>query len=122
MQATIRQSSDYTPHQLIAPRFIDTGGSVAITQTKNKRLTFEEYLTYDDRTNNRYELFDCDLVLINPLTIGHTLIIKFLERKFDAEIERLVLPWIALRDSGVRTGIKSRLPDLSVFTTEQADY
>lgn len=92
-----------------------------MTQTKNKRLTFEEYLTYDDGTNNRYELFDGDLVLMNPPTVGHTLIIKFLERKFDTEIERLALPWIALRDTGVRTGVKiSRLPDLSVLTTEQA--
>ena len=30
-----------------------------------------------------------------------------------------MLPWIAVRDSGARTGTKSRLPDLCVFTTEQ---
>lgn len=59
-------------------------------------------------------------VLMNPPTVVHTLIIKFLEKKFHTEIERLALAWIALRDTGIRTGAKSRLPDLSVFTTEQA--
>jgi Uma2 family endonuclease len=91
-----------------------------MVQIPTKRLTFEEYLTYNDGTENRYELFDGELVLMTP-TVGHTLIIKFLEKKFDAEIERLALAWIALRDTGIRTGAKvSRVPDLSVFTTEQA--
>lgn len=92
-----------------------------MVQIPTKCLTFEEYLTYNDGTENRYELFDGELVLMNPPTVGHTLIIKFLEKKFDAEIERLALAWIALRDTGIRTGAKvSRVPDLSVFTTEQA--
>jgi len=29
------------------------------------QLTFEEYLTYDDGTDNRYELEDGALILIN---------------------------------------------------------
>jgi Uma2 family endonuclease len=85
-------------------------------------LTFDEYLKYDDGTDNRYELVNGELVLMNPPTVRHTIIIKFLEKKFDAEIERLGLPWIPLRDTGVRTGVKdSRLPDLSVITLEQAE-
>lgn len=30
------------------------------------KLTFEEYLRYDDRTDNRYELEDGNLVLMPP--------------------------------------------------------
>ena len=92
-----------------------------MTTTPTKTLTFEEYLSHDDGTDNRYELDDGELFLMNPPTVKHTLIIKFLEKTLDAKIERLSLPWLALRDTGVRTGVKnSKLPDLAVFTTEQA--
>ena len=93
-----------------------------MSQSPVKNLyTFEEYLARDDGTDNRYELDNGELVLMNPPSIKHTLIIKFLERSFDAEIDRLSLPWLALRDTGVRTGLKSsKLPDLGVVTAEQA--
>lgn len=34
------------------------------------QLTFEEYLTYDDGSDNRYELFDGELLCMTPAT-GH---------------------------------------------------
>lgn len=90
--------------------------------TTKTRLTFDEYLKYDDGTDNRYELVNGELILMNPPTIRHTLILKYLEKNFDAQIDSLNLPWIALRDTGVRTGVKdSRLPDLSVVTVDQAE-
>lgn len=89
----------------------------AVTQ----RLTFEDYLTYDDRTGSRYELVDGQLLLMNPPRIEHFLIAKFLEQQLDAEIKRSPLPWLAFREAGVRTGFnKSRLTDLCVVTQEQA--
>lgn len=92
-----------------------------MTSTPVKNLTFEEYLAYDDGTDNRYELDNGELVLMNPPTVKHSLILKFLEKKFDSEIERLSLSWVALRDTGIRTGLRSsKLPDLSILTTEQA--
>lgn len=90
--------------------------------TAKTHLTFDEYLKYDDGTDNRYELVNGELILINPPSIRHTLILKYLEKKFDAQIDSLKLSWIVLRDTGVRTGVKdSRLPDLSVVTIEQAE-
>ncbi len=84
-------------------------------------ITFEEYLTYDDGTGFHYELVDGRLELMNPPTIQHFLITKFLEQALDAEIKRLSLPWLCFRETGVRTGRnKSRLTDLSVVTLEQA--
>ncbi|KAB8331393.1 Uma2 family endonuclease [Scytonema tolypothrichoides VB-61278] len=84
-------------------------------------LTFEEYLTYDDGTGFHYELVDGRLELMNPPTIQHFLIAKFLEQLLDTEMKRLGLLWLCLRETGVRTGRnKSRLTDLCVVTQEQA--
>jgi Uma2 family endonuclease len=88
--------------------------------TATRRLTFEEYLTYDDGTENHYELEDGVLVPINPPRVEHFLIAKFLEQKLDAEIQHLSLPWLTFREAGVRTGFsKSRLTDLCIVTKEQ---
>ncbi|MEH2261161.1 Uma2 family endonuclease [Nostoc sp.] len=84
-------------------------------------ITFEEYLTYDDGNGFHYELVDGKLELMNPPTIEHFLIAKFLEQLLDAEIKRCSSPWLCFRESGVRTGRnKSRLTDLCVVTLEQA--
>jgi hypothetical protein len=34
-----------------------------MVQAQSKKLTFEEYLNYSDKTNNRYELIDGELML-----------------------------------------------------------
>lgn len=89
-------------------------------QTPEKVYSFEEYCTYDDGTDNHYELVDGKLELMNPPIFRHFLIAKFLEQAFDAQINRLQLPWICLKDAGIRTGWnKSRLPDLYVIPVEQ---
>jgi Uma2 family endonuclease len=88
--------------------------------TTEKLYSFEEYLAYDDGTDNRYELVDGKLELMNPPTFRHLLIAKFIEQKLDAEISRLSLPWLCFREAGVRTGWrKSRLTDVYVVTAEQ---
>jgi Uma2 family endonuclease len=85
-----------------------------------KFFSFEEYLQYDDGTQTRYELVDGQLVPMNPPTFRHLLIAKYLEQCLDAEIKRLGLPWICLREAGVRTGWrKSRLTDLYVVAADQ---
>lgn len=85
-----------------------------------KLLNFEEYLYYDDGTDNRYELIDGELALMPPPTILHMLIAKYLESCFDHEIERLGLPWKTFREAGVRTAFRrSRNPDVCVVTAAQ---
>jgi Uma2 family endonuclease len=89
----------------------------ATTQVK---LTFEEYLQYDDGTDNRYELEDGELILVNPPTFRHALIIRFLTNAFEEQIAQLSLPWIALSGIGVRTSVnRSRIPDLCVVSTDE---
>jgi len=91
-----------------------------ISQTSSSLYTFEEYLNYDDGTNNRYELVDGRLELMNPPTFRHLLIAKFAEQIFDAEIKRLSLPWLCFREAGIRTGWrKSRLSDLYIVPIDQ---
>lgn len=92
-----------------------------MVNTATQRLTFEEYLVYDDGVGNHYELVDGLLVLMNPPRTEHFLLAKFLEQRLDAEIQRLSLPWLTFREAGIRTGFsKSRLTDLCIVTREQA--
>jgi len=86
------------------------------------KLTFAQYLTYDNGTDNRYELVQGQLKLMNPPTLLHIRIAKFLERQFDLEIERLGYPWEAFREVGQQTGEDSaRLPDVLIVLLEVAE-
>ncbi len=92
-----------------------------MVNTATQRLTFEEYLAYDDGTDNHYELVDGLLVLMNPPRIEHYLIVDFLDTVFRSEIQQLSQPWLTFRETGVRTGFsKSRLTDLCIVTRDQA--
>ncbi|MBD2312301.1 Uma2 family endonuclease [Desertifilum sp. FACHB-1129] len=91
-----------------------------ISQTTEHLFSFEEYLAYDDGTDNRYELVDGKLELMNPPTFRHLLIADFLQDNFKAEIRRVGLPWLCFREAGIRTGWrKSRLSDLYIVPVEQ---
>lgn len=59
----------------------------AISMTVNThKLTFQEYLTYSDGTDTRYELVNGELVARSIGTGQHGEIINFLYRQIDAEI------------------------------------
>ncbi|WP_083619567.1 Uma2 family endonuclease, partial [Planktothrix serta] len=90
-----------------------------MTQTPVK-LTFEEYLTYDDGTDNRYELEDGVLIPMTPASPIHSDIIEFLYDTFKAEVKRLGLDLkIKQGDVGVRTRInRSRQPDIAIIQGE----
>ena len=92
-----------------------------MNQTTTKTVySFEEYLSYDDVTDNRYELIDGKLELINPPTFRHLLISKFIEQNFDEQIKNQKLPWMCFREAGIRTGWrKSRFSDVYIVTSEQ---
>ena len=91
------------------------------TPTKQK-FSFQDYLFYDRDMDNHYELEDGDLLLMNPPTGRHALIIRSLYNILEAEIRRLGLPWITLQGIGVRTSInRSRIPDLTIVSLEQIE-
>ena len=49
-----------------------------MTQAHKQKLTFEEYLTYEDDTDNRYELIDGELVTLPPESEPNTAIANYL--------------------------------------------
>lgn len=88
-------------------------------------LSFAEYLTYEDGTDTRYELERGELVAMGQARGQHGAIMKFLEKTFDAEIERLGLDWVAMQAAiGVRVpqiGKRdtSRCPDVCIVPKTQ---
>ena len=94
----------------------------------HQKLTFNEYLNYQDNTDNRYELVEGELIPMSLGTGKHGAIAKRLERFFDDEITRLKLPWIAQRFSvGLRSPRggrwdTSRIPDVTVLPLEQWNF
>ncbi|MEG5058777.1 Uma2 family endonuclease [Microcoleus sp. A2-C5] len=47
-------------------------------QAHKPKLTFEEYLTYEDDTDNRYELIDGELVILPPESEPNNAIVSYL--------------------------------------------
>ena len=93
--------------------------------TTNQIYTFEQYLTYEDGTDTRYELERGELIPMSQPRGGHGEIMHFLERTFTVEIERLGLNLVARQAAiGVRIpqiGRRdtSRVPDVAVLPLEQ---
>lgn len=91
-----------------------------MTQTPVK-LSFAEYLTYDDGTDTHYELVDGALIEMPPATHKHRRIARLLETLFRQEIAQAQLNWETARNGevGIRTKRKTRttvrLPDVVVF-------
>ena len=93
--------------------------------TATQKLTFEEYLTYSDGTDTRYELVNGELVPMSLGTGKHGSIIEFLYDQFRDQIRQRELPWTAKQMTvGVRSPRggrwdTSRIPDITVLTLAQ---
>lgn len=94
-----------------------------MTQTRSQKLTFEEYLAYEDDTDNRYELIEGELVPLPPESglnsfIAFLLAIYFVNQKF-------VSPTL-IRNGGCEVQVPvlqsgdaaNRYPDLVIFREE----
>jgi Uma2 family endonuclease len=91
-------------------------------ETAKRLLSFEDYLDFTEDSGKRYELIDGELTAMTPPTVRHLTIAKWLEKCFDQEIQRLDLPWVCMREAGVRTSLrKSRLIDVCVVAADQAE-
>ncbi len=90
-----------------------------------QKLTLDEYLTYNDGTDTRYELVDGELVPMSLGTGRHGAIIRYLSRQFEAVLNESGQPWIPLPGFvGVRSPRRgnwdtSRIPDITVLTLAQ---
>jgi len=90
-----------------------------------EKLTFAEYLQYDDGTNRRYELVEGELIAMSLGTGKHGAIAEFINDCFKAEVSRQGLPWTS---KDMRIGVRSprggrwdtsRIPDVTVLPLEQ---
>jgi hypothetical protein len=71
---------------------IQVGYSTSTMAVTTQKLTFAEYLAYDDGTGAKYELVNGDLVRMALGTGEHGDISEFLNEAFKAEIKRFSLP------------------------------
>lgn len=95
--------------------------TATLTQ-KIEKMTFEQYLSFNDGTDTCYELVDGVLVEMNPPRGEHIEVTNFLYRTLDRAIEQKGLPWVVRWDYGIRTGVsRSRIADLTVMTEDQRD-
>jgi Uma2 family endonuclease len=90
-----------------------------------QKLTFADYLAYDDGSGTRYELVDGDLL---PMGIGtglHGAIAEFLTEQFKIAAQQANQPWTA---KDMRIGLRSprgtrwdtsRIPDVVVLPVAQ---
>jgi Uma2 family endonuclease len=107
---------------ILKPRLRRT--SIVMIAT-TKRITLEDYLIYNDGTENRYELVNGELICMSLATGEHGDISEFLNDEFKTEIKRVGLDWVS-RD--MKIGIQSprgtrwetaRVPDVVVLPLEQ---
>jgi len=92
-----------------------------MVQLLTKTYSFEEYLVYDDGTDNKYELVNGELKIILTASGFHALILHFLFTILEQEIHKLKQQWKVMHGTvGVRTAKrKSRIPDLIILSEEQ---
>ena len=111
------------PEGKVRQRVIEYLGPVAFSDSKNpmvtttQKLSFEEYLSYDDGTNKHYELVDGQLIESKAASFKQSDIIDFISGCFKAIARQYKLDIkVKTGDVGVRTGINSCLvPDVSVI-------
>lgn len=93
--------------------------------TTTQKLSFADYLAYDDGTGSRYELVDGELRLMSLGTGQHGAIAEFLNDQFKNETQKAGLPWTA---KDMRIGVRSprggrwdtsRIPDVTVLPIAQ---
>jgi Uma2 family endonuclease len=90
-----------------------------------QKLTFEEYLIYDDSTDTRYELVDGELVPMSLDTGKHGGITEFLHDQFRDQIQQKKLSWtckqmtVGVRSPRGRSWDTSRIPNVTILDLAQ---
>jgi len=84
------------------------------------KLTFEQYLEYDDHTDNRYELFDGELIKMPPESGENTCITLGLMYKLAKLINFLLIRQCTC-ELQVQGNPQNRYPDLVVLREEHLE-
>lgn len=97
--------------------------SMVQIQPQPQKLTFEDYLAYEDNTDNRYELIDGELVPLSPELPQNSIIAR---RLFLAFVSQNLVPFelIPLHDCEIQVSVlqrgdaANRYPDLAILRKE----
>lgn len=91
-----------------------------MTVTTARKMTFEEYLTYDDGTDKLYEFKDGELVEVTPATVFHNDLMMFFAFFLQSEINRSQHPYcVRVNSTEIFNGKRTRRPDVLVMTLAQ---
>jgi Uma2 family endonuclease len=100
---------------------IQAQGWKAMTVTTAKKMTFEEYLTYEDASDRRYEFNDGELVEMTPATVFHNDLMMFFTFFLQSEINHSNHPYcVRVNSTQIFNGKRTRRPDVLVMTTAQS--
>lgn len=90
-----------------------------MTQTSRRFATFEEYLSYGDRTDKRYELFNGKLVELPPESGENVGILAFVFLQLAPIVGHLRVRWgLELEVLGEP---RNRYPDLTIILEEHVE-
>jgi Uma2 family endonuclease len=91
-----------------------------MTVTTTRKITFEEYLTYDDGTDKRYDFNDGELIEVSPATALHNDVMMFLAFFLQSVVQQYQLPYcVRVNSTEIFNGKRTRRPDVLVMTLEQ---
>jgi Uma2 family endonuclease len=111
----------YDPAARINVLTIQEQGWKAMTVATAKKMTFEEYLTYEDGSDRRYEFNDGELVEMSPATAFHNVLMMFFSFYLQLEINQSKLPYcVRANSTEIFTGKRTRRPDVLVMTIAQS--
>jgi Uma2 family endonuclease len=111
----------YDPAARINVLTIQEQGWKAMTVATAKKMTFEEYLTYEDDSDRRYEFNDGELVEMSPATAFHNVLMMFFSFYLQLEINQSKPPYcVRANSTEIFTGKRTRRPDVLVMTVAQS--
>jgi len=92
-----------------------------MTVTTTRKITFEEYLTYDDGTDKRYDFNDGELIEVSPATAFHNALMMFFSFILQLEIRQESYSYcVRVNSTELLIGKRTRRPDVLVMTLEQS--
>jgi Uma2 family endonuclease len=92
-----------------------------MTTTSTRPITFEQYLTYDDSTDRRFEFDHGKLVEMPPATRLHNLVMMFLSFCLQTEIKNSHYAYcVSVNSTEIFNGCRTRRPDILVMTIAQS--
>lgn len=92
-----------------------------MTTTSTRPITFEQYLTYDDSTDRRFEFDHGKLVEMPPATRLHNLVMMFLAFCLQTEIKNSHYAYcVSVNSTEIFNGCRTRRPDILVMTIAQS--